>query len=87
MYRKVGGCRMRSRSDTIVAMHALLRRLAAAATIGMIALVALPGSVAADCNGPACMEVPPVEGPTILVTVVIAVAFFMVMAVAEARRR
>ncbi len=87
MYRTVGGCRLRSRSDTIVHVHALLRRLAAAATIGMIALVALPGSVAADCNGPACMEAPPVEGLAIVVTVAIMVAFFTVMAVAEARRR
>ena len=78
---------MRSRSRTIVDMHARMRRLAAAATISLISFVSLPASVAADCNGPACMEVPPVEGLAIVVTVAIMVAFFAVMAVAEARRR
>ena len=53
----------------------------------MIALVALPASAAADCNGPACMDVPPVDGLAIVMTVAIVVAFFTVMAVAEARRR
>jgi hypothetical protein len=69
-------------------VNVLLRRLATAATIGLLALVALPATAVADCNGPGCGVVdPPVEGLVIVMTIAIVVASFTVMAVAGARRR
>ena len=64
-----------------------MRRLAVAAT-SLAALLMLPASAAADCNGPDCGGLqPPVEGVTLLVTIAILLAFVTVMAAAEVRRR
>jgi len=67
-------------------MGPTLRRLGAAA-IGMAALLALPATAAADCNGPGCEPVPPVDGAVIVMTVAIVLAFFAIMLAAEALRR
>jgi hypothetical protein len=67
-------------------MGSTLRRLGAAA-IGISALLALPATAAADCNGPGCEPMPPVEGAVIVMTVAVVLTFFAILVAAEARRR
>jgi hypothetical protein len=67
-------------------MDARWRRLLIAAT-GVAALMIMPASAAADCNGPDCGPAPVVEGPVIAMTIAIILVFFAVMAAAEVRRR
>ncbi len=70
-------------------MHPIRRQLGVAIALGVVVLLALPGVVAADCNGPACGETATtgVEGVSAFVFFAILVAFGTVMAIAEARRR
>ncbi len=70
-------------------MRSAIGRLGVAIAIGIALLWALPGAVAADCNGPTCGEAAPggVEGVSAFVFFAILVVFGTVMAVAEARRR
>jgi hypothetical protein len=64
-----------------------MRRLIVA-IIAVAALVGLPATVAAECNGPDCGgSTPPVEGIVVLTTIAIILLFVAVMAAAEARRR
>lgn len=66
----------------------VVRRLAAAATLALAVASAVPATVAAECNGPACGPLDQgVEGLGAALLLVILVSFVTVMAVAEARRR
>ena len=67
-------------------MGSTMRRLAVAA-FSVAALLVLPATAAADCNGPDCEPIPPVDGLVIVMTVAIVLAFATIMAAAEARRR
>ena len=65
-----------------------MRRLAVGATTLASALIGLPATVAADCNGPDCDGVaPPVDSLVIVLMLAIMVVFLAAMAAAEARRR
>jgi hypothetical protein len=62
------------------------RRLLVAAT-GVVVLLSLPATAAADCNGPACGPAEVVEGISIVWTIAIVAVFVGVMVAAELRRR
>lgn len=65
----------------------MLRRIAVAG-VALGVLLALPATVAADCNGPGCVEPDAaLGGAQAVVLVAILVAFGAVMAIAELRRR
>lgn len=66
-------------------MDTPVRRLAAPLATGVAILVALPGTVSAECNGPACGEVGPIDGAQGTVLIAILVVFGTVMAIAEVR--
>ena len=51
------------------------------------ALVLMPASASADCNGPGCEPESVVDGSAIALTIVIVLAFSVVMAAVEIRRR
>jgi hypothetical protein len=67
-------------------METPLRRVMLALA-AVAALMLVPATASADCNGPGCEPPPVVEGAAIAMTIVIVLVFFAVMAAVELRRR